>query len=250
VRARVVAPLVAVVLGLCGGVATALMVPGEENDGSQATDDGSQATDDGSSFADPLDLGIPMAQQGCSGESLLVIGYGDTRSSLSSAVANSPDPGLRYLRTAGSCDTLLGPQGQARPDYVVYRGPYDSRREPCEIRMSGHEGDSFVTVLRSGNEQLVKCLCEIPVRDAPPLFVGMVADQSATLWIRGLQRMFYDDDPEGFPSSALTGIFDQPTSDRVAVFQVNAPGRVTTRGEVDETTWRILTDRLCRNYDY
>ena len=24
----------------------------------------------------------------------------------------------------------------------------------------------------------------------------------------------------------------------------------TTRGEVDETTWGILTDRLCRNYDY
>jgi hypothetical protein len=82
----------------------------------------------------------------------------------------------------------------------------------------------------AGNEQLVKCPCEIPGR--------------------GLQAMFNDDDPTGFPHSAITGQYDQRTSDRVADFQDHAPGKVTERGKVDEVTWGILTDRLCRNYDY
>jgi hypothetical protein len=245
-RARVVAPVVAAVLGISAGAATSLIAPDGQNgqDGQDGQDGGT------TSFADPLQLGIPMVQQDCSGDSLLVIGYGDTRAPLSTAVANSRAEGLRYLRTDASCDTVLGPERQPTPDYVVYRGPYDSRREPCEIRMSGAESGSFVTVLRSGNQDLVKCPCEIPGSEAPDLFVGMVADQPISLWIRGLQQMFHDNDAEGFPHDAITGTYDQRTAAEVAVFQDKAPGRVTTRGEVDEITWGILTDRLCRNYDY
>jgi hypothetical protein len=62
--------------------------------------------------------------------------------------------------------------------------------------------------------------------------------------------MFHDDDPQGFPRTAITGDYDQPTADRVTTFQDRAPGKVTTPGEVDETTWGILTGRLCRQYDY
>ena len=237
-RARVVAPLVAAVLGIGGGVATAIVVP----------DDGSKETT--STSSDPLHLGIPLVDQECTGEALLVIGYGDTVAPLSSAVANSSQKGLRYLSSEESCDTTLGPEEKGAPAYVVYSGPYDNRREPCEIRMSGDESGSFVTVLRSGNTQLVKCPCEIPGRAAPRLFIDMVPDQSAALWIRGLQAMFNDDDATGFPHSAITGKHDQRTSDRVAVFQDHAPGKVTERGTVDVVTWGILTDRLCRNYDY
>ena len=236
-RARVVAPLVAAVLGIGAGVATAIVAPSDEDQGTAAT-------------SDPLHLGIPLVDQECTGESLLVVGYGDTVAPLSSAIANSSQKGLRYLRSEGSCDTTLGPEEKAAPAYVVYGGPYDNRREPCEIRMSGDESGSFVTVLRSGNEQLVKCPCEIPGSAAPRLFIGMEPDQSAALWIRGLQAMFNDDDPTGFPHSAITGKYDQRTSDRVAAFQDHAPGKVTEPGEVDEVTWGILTDRLCRNYDY
>jgi len=116
--------------------------------------------------------------------------------------------------------------------------------------MSGEDPGSFVARLREGNEQLVKCPCEIPSNEAPHLFPTMDPDASETLWIRGLQNMFHDDDPQGFPRTAITGDYDQATSDRVSAFQDRAPGKVTTRGEVDETTWGILTDRLCRNYDY
>jgi hypothetical protein len=236
-RARVVAPLVAAVLGIGGGVAAAIFVPSDDEPGTPAS-------------SDPLHLGIPLVNQDCTGESLLVIGYGDTVAPLSSAVANSSQKGLRYLRSEESCDTTLGPEEKSAPAYVVYSGPYDSRREPCEIRMSGDESGSFVTVLRSGNQQLVKCPCEIPSSASPRLFTGMRPDQSAALWIRGLQAMFNDDDPTTFPHSAITGQYDQRTSDRVAVFQDHAPGKVTERGTVDEVTWGILTDRLCRNYDY
>jgi hypothetical protein len=230
-RARVVAPLVAAVLGIGCGVAVALAVP------------------DDSATSDPLGLGIPLKNQGCSDDSLLVIGYGNSVA-LSTAVANSDHQGLRYLRSADSCDTVLGPEGQPTPAYVVYRGPYSTKSEPCEIRMSGDEPGSVVTRLRAGNEQLVKCPCEIPRSQAPHLVVGMDADQSDTLWIRALQVMFNDDDPSAFPRSAITGKYDERTSQRVQVFQRQASGKVTVPGEVDETTWGIITGRLCRTYDY
>jgi hypothetical protein len=165
-------------------------------------------------------------------------------------VANSDHHGLRYLRSSDSCDTVLGPEQKPTPQYVVYRGPYSSRSVPCEIRMSAAGAGSFVTVLRSGNEQLVKCPCEIPRSKAPRLSLGMDADESERLWIRGLQAMFHDDAPAQFPHEAISGVYDQRTAERVALFQHDAPGKKTVRGEVDATTWGILTGRLCREYDY
>jgi len=235
-RARVVAPLVAAVLGIGGGVATAIVVP-EDDPGTKTV-------------ADPLHLNIPLTDLDCSGQSILVVGYGDSVPPLSSAVANSTTDDLHYLRSAGSCPTLLGPEDQAAPTYVVYAGPYDSPRDPCELRMSGEEPGSFVARLREGNTQLVKCPCEIPGSDAVPLYPEMTVDAPAKLWIRGLQAMFNYDDPEAFPRSAITGEYDAFTQARVTVFQDNAPGKSTEPGSVDAVTWGILTDRLCRNYDY
>lgn len=253
VRARVVAPLVAAILGIGGGVATAIVVPHDEAPGS-TTEHTTEPTSDPTTpttVVDPLHLGIPLVNQDCSGEALLIVGYGSTRAPLSSAVANSKPKGLSYLRSSGSCETILGPEGKPRPAYIVYRGPYDSRRDPCEIRMSGAESGSFVTVLRKGNVQLVKCACEIPGQDAPRLSLDMGApDVSETLWIRGLQSMFNDKDPEGFPRTAITGDYDAQTAARVTQFQDNAPGKVTEPGVVDAITWGIITDRLCRDYDY
>jgi hypothetical protein len=252
-RARVVAPVVAAILGIGGGVATAIAGPGDGSGPRAETPATSSANPTGGSTPtiDPLHLQIPLVNQTCSGEALLVIGYGDSVAPLSSAVANSDPKGLSYLRGAGSCDTVLGPEGKPRPGYAVYRGPYDNRREPCELRMSGEESGSFVTVLRSGNEQLVKCPCEIPGKEAPRLAPDMGSpDQSEVLWIRGLQSMFNDDDPVRFPRSAITGDYDARTAARVSLFQDNAPGKVTVPEVVDPTTWGILTDRLCRNYAY
>ena len=112
-----------------------------------------------------------------------------------------------------------------------------------------HRGD-FVTVLRSGNNTLVKCPCALPTSAAPDLRVGMIATQEDVVWIRALQAMLTDYDPEEFPHGQITGEYTQETADRVTEVQQEAPGVLTEPGVVDQATWRILTDRICRIYDF
>lgn len=251
-RARVVAPLVAAILGIAGGVTTALVGPDDGRDpvtGPTTGPTDGQTDPSDPAAPDPLGLRIPLTNLDCTGQSILIVGYGDGRPPLASAVANSSSQQLSYLESAESCQTVLGPEDKDRPKYVVYAGPYDDPRDPCETRMSGEEPGSFVARLREGNTQLVKCLCEIPGAEAVRLYPGMDVDAPAKLWIRGLQVMFAYDDPDGFPQEA-TGEYDEPTQARVIRFQDNAPGKATVPGVVDQVTWGILTDRLCRNYDY
>jgi hypothetical protein len=237
-RARVIAPLVAAVLGISGGIATALVVPEEGSDPKAST------------INDPLHLDIPMVSQDCTGEALLVVGYGDNVAPLTSAVANNGTKGLRYLRTDESCDTILGPEREDTPTYVVYFGPYETLAEPCEKRMTPEHRGDFVTLLRSGNDTLVKCPCALPATLAPDLTPGMVANAEETVWIRSLQAMLNDYDPEKFPHSAITGTYDPTTVARVTEVQHEASGVPTTAGVVDTATWQILTDRICRIYSY
>lgn len=237
-RARVVAPLVAAVLGLGGGVATALVVPQDDTDVRTST------------FNDPLHLGIPLVDQDCTGESLLVVGYGNSVAPLGTAVADNGSKGVRYLRSDESCATVLGPERETAPTYAVYLGPFDTLQEPCRLRMTPEHRADFVTVLRSGNQMLVKCPCALPTTDAPELRLGAEADAEAVVWIRSLQSMLNDYDPERFPHALITGVYDQPTAARVTEIQAEAPGRPTTPGVVDDATWQIITDRVCRIYDY
>jgi hypothetical protein len=237
-RARVIAPLVAAVLGISGGIATALVLP---------DDDGGRSP---STVNDPLHLGIPLVSQDCTGEALLVVGYGNNVAPLGTAVANNGTKGLRYLRSDESCETILGPEREATPTYVVYFGPYETLAEPCERRMTPEHRGDFVTVLRSGNDTLVKCPCALPARLAPELTPNMVADAAETVWIRALQAMLNDYDPEKFPHSAISGTYDATTVARVTEVQHEAAGVPTTAGVVDTATWQILTDRICRIYSY
>ena len=227
-----VAPLLAAALGIGGGVLTALALPGEEPE----------------PRADPLGLGIELVEQACTGDSLLVVGYGDSVAQLGTAA--SSNAGARYLRSDESCDTVLGPERAPTPAYVVYLGPYDRLQEPCGTRMTPEHRADFVTRLRSGNEQLVKCPCVLPPSTAPELRVGMDADATDVVWIRSLQAMLGDLDRERFPHDQITGEYDEFTADRVAELQAEAPGRQTTPGVVDTATWEILTDRICRSYDF
>jgi hypothetical protein len=237
-RARVVAPLVAAILGLAGGVATALVVP-EDDPGARP-----------STFNDPLHLGIPLVDQDCTGESLLVVGYGNSVAPLGTAVADNGSKGVRYLRSDESCATVLGPERESSPTYAVYLGPYETLQEPCRLRMTPEHRADFVTVLRSGNEMLVKCPCALPTSEAPELRLHMEVDAEAVVWIRSLQSMLNDYDPQEFPRGRITGEYDAATAARVTEIQAEAPGRQTTPGVVDDAPWQILTDRICRIYDY
>jgi hypothetical protein len=237
-RVRVLAPILAAVLGISGGIATALVVPDDGEDPAAST------------VNDPLHLGIPLVDQDCTGEALLVVGYGDSAAPLGTAVANNGTKGVHYLRSDESCETILGPESDTSPTYVVYLGPFDTRTEPCEKRMTPEHRGDFVTVLRSGNDTLVKCPCELPNSMAPELTPGMVADAEETVWIRSLQTMLHDYDRKKFPTAKITGVYDAATVARVTEVQHEQRGIPVTEGVVDTATWGILTDRICRIYAY
>ena len=230
---RLVAPIVAGVLGLGGGTAAALLVDADRQDKSVT--------------ADPLGLGIGLADRGCTGQALLVIGWGNSASALAAALADNRDSAASYLRTADSCDTLYGREKGPTPDYAAYLGPYDSIAEACELRLTvRHRGDQ-VTVLRAGNEQAVRCACYVPAASAPELTPGMATDAATTPWVRALQQMLVDIDEEQFPNWRITGVYDDATANRVRELQTQAG--VPSTGIVDTVTWQLVRTRICGTYD-
>lgn len=233
-RARLVAPLVAAVLGIAGGVTTALVT---DHDPAPAA-------------SDPLGLGIPLVNQSCSLKSITVLAYGDSTAVLENAIANAGDTKVSYLRGAESCDTVYGSPGEPVPRYVVYSGPYAATKTPCASRMEGDDRRGSVTRLRSGNTDFVKCSCVLPDDVAPTLRVGDPVDGQTVAWIRLLQVMLHDNAPKAFPDSDVTGRYEQPTADRVAYYQARSPGKATVPGVVDATTWGILNQRLCPHYSW
>ena len=123
-RAGLRAPLVAALIGVVAGTATAI-----------ATVEASDGEPDEPQTTDPLGLGIPLVRYGCTGEGLLVLGYGDTSGALRQAKAGHDDLDLSYLQTAESCDTVFGPERfTTKPTYAVVAGPYPATswsRAPC-----------------------------------------------------------------------------------------------------------------------
>ena len=231
---RVVAPVLCAVLGLCGGTAAALLAdrdsPGRDAPGS-----------------DPLGLGIGLTNLECTGESLLVIGFGDSAAALAGPVADNRESPVRYLRTADSCNTLYGREKGPTPGYAAYVGPFGSIAEACELRLTvPHRGDQ-VTVLRAGNEQAVRCPCYVSAAIAPELTPGMAADAAATPWVRALQQMFVDIDEGEFPNWRITGVYDAKTVARIRDLQTQSG--VPSTGVVDTVTWQLVRTRICGSYD-
>jgi peptidoglycan hydrolase-like protein with peptidoglycan-binding domain len=233
--ARGVALVVAGVLGLGGGAATALLVD-------------AGAPGKGGSSADPLGLGIGLSDLECTGRSLLVIGWGNSAAALAAPLADNSSSRVRYLRTGDSCDTLYGREKGPTPAYAAYLGPFGTIAEACELRMTVlHRGD-LVTVLRSGNDQAVRCPCHLPAETFPVLQPGMAADAETSPWVRSLQQLLVDIDEESFPSWRASGVYDAATEGRVRELQAEA--RIEVTGIVDTVMWRSLRDRVCDTYDY
>jgi hypothetical protein len=230
--------LLAAILGVAAGVAVAIAGPGSGGNESSTND--------------PLQLGIPLVDLACTGDSIMVVGYGAGRAPLDAAVADNPDRVVRYLRTDDSCDTLYAPVDAAVPDYVAYLGPFDSPADPCAERMTDeHKGDN-VTRLNSGNQIYVKCLCVLDTATFPVLRPGMSLTTESGLWIRGLQGMLADIDaaagnPTRFTEVDITGVYDQRTAARVNEIQAGKGVRV---GPLNTVTWRILRKRACGTYSY
>jgi hypothetical protein len=239
-RAGLRAPLVAALIGVVAGTATAIVTvetSGGERDEPETTDQ--------------LVLGIPLVNHECTGEGLLVLGYGDTSGALRQAMAGHGDLDLSYLETAESCDTVFGPERfTTKPTYAVVAGPYPANlEEPCALRMTEEHRGDFVTALRDGNQISVKCACVLDSSVAPPLELGMEATETDVVWIRSLQQMFRDANEKRFPEEWVTGVYDRHTSERVRDYQ-EVSGVRTEPGEVDERTWALLQGRLCDIYEF
>jgi peptidoglycan hydrolase-like protein with peptidoglycan-binding domain len=229
---RIAAVFVSLLLGALSGLAVAALSPGSGAHGAR----------------DPLNLGIPLVNPTCDGRSIVILGRGDNRASLRSAIVNAADRGqASYLDAAASCPTAYTYPELRPARYVVYLGPYPDAGAACRVRMTPEHDRDSVARLHPGNEMFVKCACELPVASMPTLSSGMQADTVDTRWVKVLQSMLVDLHRLRADVDQ-TGVYDQRTA-RV-VRQIQGVGGAPVTGVVDPDTWALVVNRACKLYDY
>jgi len=219
---------VAAVLGLAGGAVTAWETP----------------DDAVADFVDPLALGVPLENVDCTGETLIMVGWGDAYSALAPSVVDWP--GVKYLRTSESCPTAY-PQARGRTtDYVAYLPAYDTPEVACAERMEASHKGNFVTRLGDGNTDGVNCACALGLSTLPAIGEGQELTTESGMWIYLYQGMLNDIGAD--PEVARTGLFDTTTTDATRVLQTDAA--LGPSGIVDSDTWDVLRGKACKRYDY
>jgi len=239
-----VSALVGVTAGVIVGFTTGTSAP--SNAGPDGTTPSSTPSASGSP-TDPLGLDVPLKNLDCTGDTILVVGWGETRSAIYNAVQYNNDAGVKYLETAKSCNTLYGAEKQAVPTYAAYLGPFDSLSEPCSLRMSVDHARDVVTTLKPGVKIHVQCLCAVNPADMPPLNVGMVADTRDGIYIRALQRLLVD---MGLKPGPITGEYNPRTAAVVQKLQQINAIDPTLYKRVEQQTWQLIRDRGCLQYDF
>ena len=242
--ALLVSALVGVTAGVIVGFTTGSTAP--SNAGSDDTTPSSSPSAS-SSADDPLGLDVPLKNLDCTGDTILVVGWGETRGVLSNAVSANTDGDVKYLETANSCNTLYGAERQDPPAYAAYLGPFDSLSEPCSLRMSVDHARDVVTTLKPGVKIHVQCLCAVNPVDMPPLNVGMVADTRDGIYIRALQRLLVD---MGLKPGPITGEYNPRTAAVVQKLQQINAIDPTLYKQVEQQTWQLIRDRGCLQYDF
>jgi hypothetical protein len=242
--ALLVSALVGITAGAIVGVTTSTGGPGSAEPGGPTGSPSASA-----SATDPLGLGIPLVNLDCTGQKILVVGYGDDAGGeLSNAVSANADRDVKYLEPSKSCNTLYGAANQVPPTYVAYLGPYDTNSGPCAEQMTPAHARDTVTNLKPGIRIHVECLCVLEPAARPRLKLGMDATTKDGVYIRAMQQQLADIDYLG--PRHVTGVYDQKTSNVVdRLKEVNAIP-VDTPGLVDKQTWLMLRDRACQNYDF
>jgi hypothetical protein len=243
-----VALLVSALVGVTAGVVVGLTSGAP---GPSAADDGGPSASPGATPGtpdDPLGLDVPFQNLQCDGETILVVGWGDTRGALSNAVSANADAGVKYLSVADSCTTLYGAEKQEPPTYAAYLGPFDSLTAPCVLRMSVDHKSDVVTSLKPGVKIHVQCLCVLPPTTFPTLAVGMEPDTQAGIYVRALQRLLVDIDAN--PRHHITGVYDAETAEMIEPLQELNAIDVDPPGLVETLTWQMLRDKACLKYDF
>jgi hypothetical protein len=243
-----IALLVSALVGVTAGVVVGFTTTGESPDATANDPDSSPTSDASGNPGDPLNLGVPLENIGCTTQKILVVGWGETSGILASAVSANKDGDAKYLETAKSCNTVYGPEGEPAPKYVVYLGPFDSTSEPCGLRMSvDHKGDA-VTSLKAGQRTHVPCLCVLRPADFPELSFGMHPSTRDGIYVRALQQMLLDIGL--ITASHVTGYYDEATAkviERLQKLNALTPAKY---GTVERLTWIQIRDRGCVGFDF
>jgi hypothetical protein len=196
-----------------------------------------------SSAPDPLGLGVPMVDQGCTNDALLVVATGDSSSALAGAVAEDRDH-TRYLDLDQSCDTAWVSDTD-QPRYAAYLGPYGNALDACRVRMTAaHRGD-LVTRLHAGTTEPIECACYLPYTAMPVLRSGMDATPVIGIYIRSLQHLLLALGETSVSHSK--GRYDAQTIEQVSRVQDQLL-RLPATGIVDAATWHALQTQACALY--
>lgn len=223
---KLLAVALAGVLGVVAGIVTALLLP---------------TSSTSASFADPLHLGIPLLNQPCTGDNLILVGWGDHGVALGSAVAGNPE--AHYLDTTQSCDTRW--VNQESPDrYAAYLGPYPTGQAACAVRMTVPYKGDYVTHLVAGNTKFVQCACFTDPGAIPVLRPSMPVTVLAGMWTRSLQQMLLDS--QYLPARHDTGIYDPATA--AAVKRLQTDRALPQTGVMDSAAWNQLQQATCPLY--
>jgi peptidoglycan hydrolase-like protein with peptidoglycan-binding domain len=226
-RAHLLAVAVSALLGVVAGVVGGFVVGG------------SPAT------SDPLGVGVPMVNQPCSGQALLVVGWGGSQSAVAAAVARAPEGGARYLDTHGSCRTAWNRPGHTASRYIAYVGPSETK-QACQERVNAAQKGLLVTRLQDGNTDPVQCLCYFAPSAMPVLRTTPEPSTLESIYIRGVQDMLAHIGRN--PPGHVTGIYDQQTVAAVSTFQHDRG--LAANGVVGAETWGRLQAASCRKYKF
>lgn len=242
--ALVASALVGVTAGVVVGFTTG--APGGAGASRNPSDGPTSGTPD-----DPLGAGVPLVNLECNpNQTILVVGFGETRGFLDNAKSTNSDGELKYLESAKSCNTLYGAEDRFPPTYVAYLGPFEDPSEPCALRMSVDHPRDAVSTLRAGTRSHVQCLCVLQLNEDnfPPLAVGMKATTRDGIYVRALQRLLIDIDPES--GVEVNGRYGRRASAEVQKLQEINALDTDPPGSVDLQTWQMLRDRACVTQDY
>ncbi|MEO5853315.1 MAG: hypothetical protein ABIQ15_12450 [Nocardioides sp.] len=224
---RMVALVVAAVLGVSGGIGAALI--------------SSNRTE----FVDPLGLGVPLVNVDCTGDTLIIVGRGDIRAPLSQSVVDWPT--AKYLDTTKSCDTAYPQARGETPRYVAYLPAYGGPEAACEDRMTAENKGNFITRMRAGNEVGVNCACELELSVLPAIGEGQELTPVSSMWIYLYQGMLAKV-PGLAPDVRQNFRFDEDTV--AATRDLQSGDGLNPFGYLDADTWNVLRNKVCDRYDY
>lgn len=191
---------------------------------------------------DPLGVGAPFENVGCTGQAMLLLrSSGDPAtyaSVLGDAISWTSD--VKYLRTNQSCSTF-NQQIDGNDIYAAYTGPYDSLSEACQARLDVGHVEAVPRMMDEAAEHRSYCACDamaMPTYSIAEDYDPGLEDQ---MNISEAQSMLYF---AGFnPSQATGGHFREQTQAMVTAFQ--ADRGLETTGELDDATWSALLDEEC-----